>query len=95
MSAHRLYRQDSKDAVVACMLDDIAVLYHRPSGQTHMVISPVPEILAALEDGQALTAADVHDRLVQNYDLGPRDEVLREIEVHLAGLAALGLVRAA
>lgn len=30
-------------------LADITLVYHRPSGQTHMVASPVPEILAALE----------------------------------------------
>lgn len=80
---------------MACVLDDLAILYHRPSGQTHMVISPVPEILAALEGGEPLTAADVHAQLAQLYDLGPGDEALREIEAHLAGLAALGLVRAA
>ncbi|MGK2912054.1 MAG: HPr-rel-A system PqqD family peptide chaperone, partial [Sphingobium sp.] len=31
-------------------LDDIVLIYHRPSGQTHRVASPVPESLAALGD---------------------------------------------
>lgn len=95
MSAQPYYRQDSKNAVVACVLDDLAILYHRPSGQTHMVISPVPEILATLDDGAALSVADVHGRLAEAYDLGPRDQALQEIGMHLAGLAALGLVRTA
>ena len=45
------YRIDPRDACRACALDDLTLLYHARSGQTHMVISPVPEILAAMEDG--------------------------------------------
>lgn len=71
------------------------LLYHRPSGQTHMAISPVPEILGVLGDGEALTAAAVRDRLALRYDLGSTDEALAEIEAHLDGLLALGLVRIA
>lgn len=71
------------------------LLYHRPSGQTHMAISPVPEILGVLGDGEALTVAAVRDRLALRYDLGSTDEALAEIEAHLDGLLALGLVRIA
>lgn len=89
------YCQDSPDSIASCVLEDMVLLYHRPSGQTHMVVSPVPEILAVLDDGPALTAGEVHDRLAQSFDLGAPDEALPQIEAHLAELMALGLVRAA
>lgn len=72
------------------------LLYHRASGQTHMMISPVPEILQALdEDGAgdgAATAAQLHSRLERHYDLGLAAQAIVEIEAHLEGLTALGLV---
>jgi PqqD family protein of HPr-rel-A system len=89
------YRREDADATVACALEDMALLYHRPSGQTHMVISPVPELLDQMGDGAALTPQELHDRMAQLYDLGPREEALAQVEAHLAELAALGLVRRA
>lgn len=89
------YCQDSPDAILSCTLEDMALFYHRPSGQTHMVISPVPEILATLDDGAALTAGEVLDQLAHHYDLGAAEEVLPLVEAHLAELASLGLVRVA
>ena len=56
-------------------------------------ISPVPEILAQMADGAALSAGDVHDRLARDFDLGPQDEAMVEIAAHLDALVALGLVR--
>lgn len=92
MRTHRRYCQPMEDALVACALDDMVLLYHRPSGQTHMVISPVPEILAALDDGVALTAGEVHAALARHYDLGTAEEAVTEIAAHLEELTALGLV---
>ena len=89
------YCQDSPDAILSCALEDMVLFYHRPSGQTHMVISPVPEILASLDDGAALTARDVCGQLARLYDLGEPEEALPLVEAHLAELAALGLVRIA
>lgn len=90
MNAERLYRRD-KDAVL-CVLEDITLLYHRASGQTHMMISPVPEILDALDQVEAATADQLHVWLERQYDLGARDQAIAEIEAHLEGLTALGLV---
>lgn len=95
MAGTRLYRRDAGDAVASCVLDDIVLLYHRRSGQTHMVISPVPEILDRLADGAPVSAAGVRDRLAQDFDLGPADAALAEIEAHLDALVTLGLVRVA
>lgn len=95
MTVEARYRQDGAAAILSCVLDDLVLLYHRPSGQTHMVISPVPEILEALEDGAALTVAQLHARLAARYELGGAAEALPAIAAHLTELAALGLVRIA
>lgn len=89
------YRRDPADALLRCALDDLTLLYHRRSGQTHMVISPVPELLDRMADGVPVTAHILHERLAQEFDLGPPDEALAEIATHLDALAALGLVRPA
>ena len=86
------YCQDSPDAILSCALEDMALFYHRPSGQTHMVISPVPEILEALGEGASMSAREVHARLAREYDLGPEADAIAQIEAHLDDLAALGLV---
>lgn len=75
-------------------IDDLTLIYHRPSGQTHIVASPVPEILAVLAgglmDADALLAA-----LSQDHDLGERQAARAELTMHLDDLCALGLVRRA
>lgn len=93
MKAERRYGPYDNKALVPCVLEDITLFYHRASGQTHMVISPVPEILAVLGEGAPATAADVHARLARDFDLGPDAEAIAQIEAHLEDLAALGLVR--
>lgn len=90
MNGH--YRAEPETALVMRPLDDIVLLYHRPSGQTHMVVSPVPEILQALRTDGDGDAAAVHDRLAHTHDLGPRDEAIAAIAAHLADMAAIGLV---
>lgn len=87
------YRRDEADAVSTCVLDDLVLLYHHRSGQTHMVISPVPEILERMADGAPISAQAMHDRLARDYDLGPVEDAVAEIGAHLGALVALGLVR--
>lgn len=89
------YLRDPADAVDACALDDLTLLFHRRSGQTHMVISPVPEILACLADGAPRDMEAVHESLSIDYDLGDRATALADIAAHLDALASLGLVRPA
>ena len=48
-----LYHADPPDAVRIVVLDSLTAIYHRRSGQTHVVSEPVPEILQALQDGAA------------------------------------------
>ena len=87
------YRAERAEALSTCALGDILLIYHRPSGQTHMVISPVPEIMDALGARGAATAHEVHCRLSRRFDLGAGPEAIASIEAHLENLVALGLAR--
>ncbi len=44
------FRAAPADALRIVPLDLLTAIHHRRSGQTHVVASPVPEILAALRD---------------------------------------------
>jgi PqqD family protein of HPr-rel-A system len=71
-------------------LDALTAVYHRTSGQSHLVAAPVPEILAALE-GAPATLAELLDRLAARYDLvDPDGEALA---ARIEELEALGLVQ--
>lgn len=89
------YRREPDGAVVVRPLDGITLFYHRPSGQTHMVVSPVPEIFAAMDADAAIDVETVHDRLARSFDLGEAEAANAAIAAHLEEMAALGLVRRA
>ncbi len=69
-------------------LEGLTALYHRPSGQTHLVTEPVPEILEALGDA-ALTVGELIAALGAVRDVSGGDDALRE---RLVELADAGLV---
>lgn len=86
------YRVEAEGGTLLRPLDDVCLIYHRASGQTHLVVSPVPEILAALGP-DACTAADIAARLSSAYELGDESAAIAAIAVHLEELSTLGLVR--
>ena len=47
------YVADPDIAIEAVALDGLVLLYHRPSGMTHIVAPPAPQILEALRLGPA------------------------------------------
>lgn len=53
-------------------LDTLSAIYHRASGQTHVVAPPVPEILELLA-GRALTTDELLAALAERYDLADAD----------------------
>ncbi|MCC2975497.1 HPr-rel-A system PqqD family peptide chaperone [Sphingomonas sp. PL-96] len=71
-------------------LDELTALYHRASGQTHLVAAPVPEILEAL-GGAPATLPELLARLAARYDLADADP--DALEARLVELVSLGLVR--
>jgi PqqD family protein of HPr-rel-A system len=48
-----IYAADPPDCLRIVPLDSLTAIYHRRSGQTHVVTEPMPEILAALQHGPA------------------------------------------
>lgn len=88
--ARRWYREND-DMLVRRDLDGLTLLYHRPSGITHIADRPVPEILDALTSNPQ-SLAGIAARLAADFDLTD-DPQSRGLEQHLEGLVALGLVR--
>jgi len=84
------YRADAAGAVRIAELDTLTALYHRRSGQTHLLAEPMPEILAVLEAGEA-DIPTILERLAIDDDADAR----AILGVHLDALIATGLVSAA
>ena len=77
----------------ACLRHDaegLTLLYHRPSGQTHILIEPAPDILDALADVPK-SEAELLAALAIRFDVS-QTELIGE---RLAELVAAGLVSAA
>lgn len=72
-------------------LDELSAIYHRASGATHVVIEPVPQILATLEAG-ALDADALYAKLSIVHDLGSEAEARLVLDDRLNELVTLGLV---
>lgn len=88
------YRADPPEARLAVAAEELTILFHRPSGMTHVVASPVPEILAALDAGPA-DAALIVARLAEAAGLVGDAEAEAVVAARLAELKAVGLIAAA
>lgn len=62
------YLGPAADAWLAVELDAFTAVFHRVSGITHLLVEPAPQLLAVL-GGQALTLADLRERLIAVFDL--------------------------
>ena len=88
-----IYIADPVEAVRAVPLDGLTALYHRPSGMTHILAPPAPQILDALA-GQPGDAEAILARIGAHFELEAGDK--REaLAARLAELEAAGLVRRA
>lgn len=77
--------------VVWRAVDDLYLLYHRPSGETHVLAPDLFAILSAI-DGTPLDPAGVLSRLAEIHDIETEgDAPLAVITARLRELAALGL----
>ena len=82
------YTTDPEECVRSVELDGLSLLFHLPSGMTHIVAPPAPQILEALRLGPA-DAGEVLARMRAWYDL-EGDEAADAVET---GLDRVGLVR--
>lgn len=76
-------------ALTSVALDAFTAVYHRPSGITHLLTAPAPEMLAAMAD-DALTADEILVRLAARYEVGDA----ASLTARLDELVASGLVSA-
>lgn len=83
------YRGAASATLRIVPLDTLTVIYHRSSGITHVVDSPVPEILEMLGQ-EPLTAAALLDRMAFGFALVDGD--LLALEARLEELVSAGLV---
>lgn len=72
-------------------LDDLVAIYHRASGVTHIVVSPVPELLDLLA-GEWMTLDILSAALAARYEVRDGAEGLA---ARIEELVAAGLVEAA
>ncbi len=85
---------DPSDFAPSVTLDGFMLVYHRPSGQTHMLAEPAPDILAALAQGDA-DPSEILRRLSRDLGLDSEGDAEAVIAARLAELAELGLIQAA
>ena len=87
------YIADSPGCVRSVALEGLSALYHRPSGMTHILAPPAPQILAALADEPG-DAEEVLARIGETFEV-EADDPRAAIEARLGELEAAGLVRRA
>ena len=85
------FRAAAASALISEPLDLLTAIFHRPSGTTHLLAEPAPEILAALGE-RAMDLAALTEALGDRYELGGDAGVLAE---RLEELVAAGLVERA
>jgi PqqD family protein of HPr-rel-A system len=84
------YIADPEEDVSSVELDGLSLLFHRPSGMTHFVAAPAPQILAALRQGPA-DLAEIMGRLRAWYDFDI-DEDVDALAARIGELESAGLV---
>ena len=88
-----VYFADPPETVRSFELDGLTALFHRPSGMTHILAAPAPQILAALAEAPGDAAAIV-ERMAAHFEVEAEDPEAA-IAARLDELEAAGLVRRA
>lgn len=86
----RLYRTDYPDQHRIHAIDGLQIVFHRPSGSTHFLDSPLPEMLSLLAE-RPMPSDELCRRLCAKLDLPCDEEALQVVEARLAELVASGL----
>jgi PqqD family protein of HPr-rel-A system len=87
--AGQIYLADPPEQLRRVELDGLVALFHLPSGMTHIVAPPAPQILDALGEGPA-DAAEILSRMSVHFDITDDADA---VTARLAELEAVGLVR--
>jgi len=96
--AERAFAALAPDAIRRVRLGGLEAIYHMPSGITHLLAEPVPDLLDALAQqgpGRFMTAQQLLIRIAEDFDIegdDPRELPERVLEERLTELASLGLV---
>ena len=85
------YRAAAQDDLIWHDLDSMTLLFHRPSGITHMLADPAPAIFEVMKDA-SLRAAEIATRLAATFDVDSDNEAEDIVVARLEELSALGLV---
>ncbi|KQT32882.1 hypothetical protein ASG29_08270 [Sphingomonas sp. Leaf412] len=87
-----VFRSGPADAFAVREMGGLTAVYHRPSGTTHLLAPPAPEILRALADAP-MTADMLLAVLMRAYDLADPDAAA--LAARIEELVAAGLVERA
>nr|WP_047167860.1 HPr-rel-A system PqqD family peptide chaperone [Sphingomonas sp. Y57] len=87
------YRTDFPNNCRTHPIDGMTLVFHRSSGATHFLDSPLPEMLALLSD-EPMDAARLTTALCATLGLAEDAEAGAVVEARLADLAGIGLVQA-
>jgi PqqD family protein of HPr-rel-A system len=90
----RTYRAAPPGALRVEPLGELTAIFDRRSMQTHLVVSPMPEILG-LVGADPCSAALLASRLAATFDLDGEHDVQSILAERLVELAAMGLVERA
>ena len=85
-----VYTADPDPLAGATALEGLVILFHAPSGATHILAPPAPQILEALS-GQVGDAAAILARISERFEVDGQGAA-EAIEARLAELEAAGLV---
>lgn len=88
-----LYRTDFPNHCQTHAIDGMTLVFHRPSGATHFLDSPIPELLALLTE-TPLNAIALGRALCEQLELPYDDEAQAVVDARLAELVASGLAQA-
>lgn len=89
--ADRSYRAAPPGSLRVEPLGGLTAIFDRRSMQTHLVVSPIPEILGAM-GGDACDAAMLASRLSASFELEGAADAQPILAERLSELAAMGLV---